>query len=75
MTDADKGSALRRLARRARRRRGVMYLGDDLTDEDAFRVWAPTTSRQGRRARPRPAHRVADPAGGRVLDSLADLLA
>jgi trehalose 6-phosphate phosphatase len=37
VTDADKGSAVRRLAAEVGAR-GVLYLGDDVTDEDAFRA-------------------------------------
>jgi trehalose 6-phosphate phosphatase len=37
VTDADKGSALVRLARELDAA-GVLYLGDDVTDEDAFRA-------------------------------------
>jgi trehalose 6-phosphate phosphatase len=75
VTDADKGSALVRLAREL----GVaatIYLGDDVTDEDAFRALgaADTTVKIGggdTAAR----HRVPDTAGAlAVLDRLADLL-
>jgi trehalose 6-phosphate phosphatase len=37
VTDADKGSAVRRLADEVGAR-GVLYLGDDVTDEDGFRA-------------------------------------
>jgi trehalose 6-phosphate phosphatase len=40
VTDADKGSALVRL-RRELGARGVLYLGDDVTDEDGFRALGP----------------------------------
>jgi len=76
MTDADKGSALRRLVTDL----GVaaaVYLGDDVTDEDGFRALGPddVTVKVGdgdTAAR----HRVADPAGAlALLQRLADLLA
>jgi trehalose 6-phosphate phosphatase len=75
VTDADKGSALRRL-REELGAAGALYLGDDVTDEDGFRALAdddvtikvgdgPTAAR----------HRVADPvAVVEVLERLADLL-
>ncbi len=75
VTDADKGSAVRRLAAEIGART-VLYLGDDVTDEDAFRALGdgdvtvkigdgPTAA----------AHRVPDPAAVvRLLDRLADLL-
>jgi trehalose 6-phosphate phosphatase len=75
VTDADKGSALRRL-RDELGAAGALYLGDDVTDEDGFRALAdddvtikvgdgPTAAR----------HRVADPvAVVEVLERLADLL-
>ena len=40
VTDADKGSALRRL-REEVGAAGALYLGDDVTDEDGFRALAP----------------------------------
>jgi trehalose 6-phosphate phosphatase len=74
-TDADKGSAVRRLAAEIGAQ-GVMYLGDDVTDEDVFgvlggddvgvKVGAGDTA---------AAHRVADPPAVRaLLEQLADLL-
>jgi trehalose 6-phosphate phosphatase len=75
LTDADKGAALRRLATEVDAA-GTLYLGDDVTDEDAFRALGdddvtvkvgdgPTAAR----------HRVADPDGAlAVLRRLADLL-
>jgi trehalose 6-phosphate phosphatase len=75
VTDADKGTALRRLIAEVRPAR-TMYLGDDVTDEDGFRalgaddvpvkVGDGTTSAR---------YRVADPAAVlALLDRLADLL-
>ncbi|HEX2074130.1 MAG TPA: trehalose-phosphatase [Geodermatophilus sp.] len=76
VTDADKGSALRRL-RTDLGAAAAVYLGDDLTDEDAFCTLGPddvgikvgegdTVAR----------YRVADPAGAiAVLERLANLLA
>jgi trehalose 6-phosphate phosphatase len=76
VTDADKGSALRRLAGELGAV-ATLYLGDDLTDEDAFRALGAddvtvkigdgeTTAR----------HRVPDTAGAvALLEFLADLLA
>jgi trehalose 6-phosphate phosphatase len=76
VTDADKGSALRRLGQEL----GVaatLYLGDDVTDEDGFRALGaddvtvkigdgPTDAR----------YRVPDPAGAvALLERLAGLLA
>jgi trehalose 6-phosphate phosphatase len=75
VTDADKGSALRRL-RGELGADGALYLGDDRTDEDGFRALEPTdvTVKVGDGdtvAR----HRVADPAGALVLlEHLAGLL-
>jgi len=75
VTDADKGTALRRLVTEL----GVaaaLYLGDDLTDEDGFRALGPddVTIKIGdgdTAAR----YRVPDPAGAlAVLRRLADLL-
>lgn len=75
VTDADKGSAVRRLAAEIGAR-GVLYLGDDVTDEDVFRVLGPDDAGikvgAGDTA---AAHRVADPAAVRaLLEQLADLL-
>jgi trehalose 6-phosphate phosphatase len=75
VADADKGGALRRL-RAELDAAGVIYLGDDVTDEDGFRALGaddvtikigdgPTAAR----------YRVADPAAAlAVLDHLASLL-
>jgi len=75
VTDADKGSALRRLGAELGVA-GTLYLGDDVTDEDGFRALGaddvsvkigegPTAAR----------YRVADPAGAlALLERLADLL-
>jgi trehalose 6-phosphate phosphatase len=75
VADADKGGALRRL-RAELGAAGVIYLGDDVTDEDGFRALGaddvtikigdgPTAAR----------YRVADPAAAlAVLDHLASLL-
>jgi trehalose 6-phosphate phosphatase len=76
VTDADKGTAVRRLVRELRPARTI-YLGDDVTDEDGFRALGaddltvkigegPTDAR----------YRVADPAAAlALLQRLADLLA
>jgi trehalose 6-phosphate phosphatase len=75
VTDADKGSALRRLQDEVGAA-GTLYLGDDVTDEDAFRALADdgVTVKVGdgdTAAR----YRVADPGGAlAVLRRLADLL-
>jgi trehalose 6-phosphate phosphatase len=75
VTDADKGSALLRLAAELDAS-AVLYLGDDLTDEDAFRALGAgdVTIKVGAGdtvAR----HRVADTLGAvAVLRRLADLL-
>jgi trehalose 6-phosphate phosphatase len=75
LTDADKGSALRRL-REELGSAGALYLGDDVTDEDGFRALGPddvpvkvgpgdTAAR----------YRVPDTAGAlALLNRLADLL-
>ncbi len=76
MTDADKGTALRRL-RSELGAASTIYLGDDVTDEDGFRalgaddvtvkIGAGTTDAR---------YRVDDTAGAlAVLERLADLLA
>ncbi len=76
VTDADKGSALLRL-RDDLGAAATVYLGDDRTDEDAFRALSPgdLTVKVGEGdtvAR----YRVADPAAVVVmLETLADLLA
>jgi trehalose 6-phosphate phosphatase len=75
VTDADKGSALRRL-REDLSAAGVLYLGDDVTDEDGFRALGPDdVSVKIGDGRTAAGHRVADPAGAlAVLDRLARLL-
>jgi trehalose 6-phosphate phosphatase len=75
VTDADKGTALRRLAADL----GVaaaMYLGDDVTDEDGFRALHPDglTVKVGE-GDTEARYRVADTAGAlAVLHRLGDLL-
>jgi trehalose 6-phosphate phosphatase len=75
VTDADKGTALRRL-RSELGAAGALYLGDDVTDEDGFRALGDddVTVKVGdgdTAAR----YRVADPAGAlAVLVELGDLL-
>jgi trehalose 6-phosphate phosphatase len=75
VTDADKGSALRRL-RAELGAAGALYLGDDVTDEDGFRALAPdgVTVKVGEG--PTDARfRLADPAAVvDLLERLADLL-
>ena len=75
VTDADKGSALRRL-RAELGAAGAIYLGDDVTDEDAFRALGPEDVSVKVGEGPTAARfRVADPTGARaVLERLADLL-
>ena len=53
VTDADKGTALRRLVADLGAA-AAMYLGDDVTDEDGFRALEPTASpsRSGTARRP-----------------------
>ena len=75
VTDADKGSALRRLAGELGTV-ATLYLGDDVTDEDAFRALGPDDVAvkigDGETA---AQYRVPDTAGAlAVLDRLADLL-
>jgi len=75
VTDADKGSALRRL-RTELRAAGALYLGDDRTDEDGFRALEPDDVAvkvgDGETAAP---YRVADPPGAlALLEHLAGLL-
>jgi trehalose 6-phosphate phosphatase len=75
VTDADKGSAVLRL-RQELGAAGALYLGDDVTDEDAFRARGGdgVTVKVGDGATA-ARHRVADPAGAlAVLTRLADLL-
>ncbi len=76
VTDADKGTALRRLIAEL----GVaatVYLGDDVTDEDGFRALGPDDVTVKIGAGPTDArYRVPDPAGAlSVLNRLAQLLA
>jgi trehalose 6-phosphate phosphatase len=75
VTDADKGTALRRLVAELGSA-AAMYLGDDVTDEDGFRALGPDDLGikigDGETA---ARHRVADPAGAlAVLRRLGDLL-
>jgi trehalose 6-phosphate phosphatase len=75
VTDADKGSALLRLAGELGAA-ATVYLGDDLTDEDGFRALGPSdvTVKIGD-GETAARHRVPDPAGAlAVLERLADLL-
>jgi trehalose 6-phosphate phosphatase len=67
VTDADKGSAVVRL-RDELGTAGVLYLGDDVTDEDAFRALAAdgVTVKVGE-GETVAAHRVPDLAGVRAL--------
>jgi trehalose 6-phosphate phosphatase len=76
VTDADKGTALRRLIDDLGAA-GAIYLGDDVTDEDGFRALGPAdvTVKIGE-GETAARHRVPDPAGAlAVLERLADLLA
>jgi trehalose 6-phosphate phosphatase len=75
VTDADKGTALRRLVGELQPS-GTMYLGDDVTDEDGFRALGPGDIGVKIGDGPSEApYRVADPAGALVLlHRLADLL-
>jgi trehalose 6-phosphate phosphatase len=75
VTDADKGSALRRLVADLGAA-AAMYLGDDLTDEDGFRALNPDglTVKIGE-GDTEARYRVADTSGAlAVLRRLADLL-
>jgi trehalose 6-phosphate phosphatase len=75
VTDADKGSALLRLAAELGAA-ATVYLGDDVTDEDAFRALRDTdlTIKVGD-GETAAAHRVPDPvAAVAVLERLADAL-
>jgi trehalose 6-phosphate phosphatase len=76
VTDADKGSALRRL-RAELGAAGALYLGDDRTDEDGFRALEPDDVTVKVGDGPTAARfRVADPAGAlALLEHLAELLA
>ncbi|MGY1811088.1 trehalose-phosphatase [Blastococcus sp. SYSU D00669] len=75
VTDADKGSALRRL-RTDLGAAAAIYLGDDVTDEDGFRALGPDDVAIKVGEGPTvAAHRVTDPAAVvAVLEELADLL-
>jgi trehalose 6-phosphate phosphatase len=76
VTDADKGTALRRLVTELGAA-AAMYLGDDVTDEDGFRALGPdgVTVKIGEGATD-AGHRVPDTAGAlAVLQRLGDLLA
>jgi trehalose 6-phosphate phosphatase len=75
MTDADKGTALRRL-RSELGAAGTIYLGDDVTDEDGFRALGADDVTVKIGAGPTDArYRVADTAVAlAVLERLADLL-
>jgi trehalose 6-phosphate phosphatase len=67
VTDADKGSALLRL-RDELHAAAVLYLGDDVTDEDAFRALGTgdVTIKVGA-GETAAAHRVPDPTGVRAV--------
>lgn len=76
VTDADKGTALRRL-RAETGAAAALYLGDDVTDEDGFRALEPDdlTVKVGE-GETGARFRVADvPGAVAVLERLADLLA
>jgi trehalose 6-phosphate phosphatase len=75
VTDADKGTALRRL-RGELGTVGAIYLGDDVTDEDGFRALRPDGVTVKIGEGPTDArYRVPDPAAAvAALDRLADLL-
>ena len=76
VTDADKGTALRRL-RSETGAAAALYLGDDVTDEDGFRALEPgdITIKVGE-GDTAARYRVADvPGAVAVLEHLADLLA
>ncbi len=76
VTDADKGSALRRLAGELGTV-ATLYLGDDLTDEDAFRaLGADDVTVKIGDGETAARHRVPDTAGAvALLEFLADRLA
>ena len=76
VTDADKGTALRRL-RTELGAAGALYVGDDVTDEDGFRALEPgdVTVKVGE-GETAARFRVPDPASAlAVLRRLGDLLA
>ena len=75
LTDADKGTALRRLVAELGAS-AAMYLGDDVTDEDGFRALRPDDLTVKIGDGPTAArYRVADTAGAlAVLRRLGDLL-
>jgi trehalose 6-phosphate phosphatase len=62
VTDADKGSALVRLAGELGAT-AVLYLGDDVTDEDAFRALTDAVTVKVGDGDTAARHRVADLAG------------
>jgi len=76
VTDADKGSAVDRL-RAELGAAAVVYLGDDVTDEDVFRTLGPAdVGIKVGDGETTAAHRVSDPAAVlAVLRLLGDLLA
>jgi trehalose 6-phosphate phosphatase len=76
VTDADKGTALRRLVSELGAA-GAMYLGDDVTDEDGFRALRPDGLTVKIGDGPTDArYRVADTAGAlALLRRLGELLA
>ena len=76
VTDADKGSALRRL-RTELGAAGALYLGDDVTDEDGFRaLGADDVTVKVGDGETAARFRVPDTAGAlAVLERLVDLLA
>jgi trehalose 6-phosphate phosphatase len=75
VTDADKGSALLRLAGELDAA-GVLYLGDDVTDEDAFRALAGAVTVKVGEGDTAARYRVADLAGVQaVLERLVTGLA
>jgi trehalose 6-phosphate phosphatase len=75
VTDADKGTALRRLITEIAPA-STIYLGDDVTDEDGFRALGPSdvTVKVGD-GETAARYRVADPAGAlAVVERLTGLL-
>jgi trehalose 6-phosphate phosphatase len=75
LTDADKGTALRRLVAESGAS-AAMYLGDDVTDEDGFRALGPEDLTVKIGDGPTAArYRVADTEGAlAVLRRVGDLL-